>query len=159
MRDGLAEADAAGAAAVVLELDTPGGLLTSTREISTAILGAKTPVVVWVGPSGAQAASAGFFILMAADVAAMAPGTNTGAAHPVGGQGEDIEGVLGEKVEQDAAATIRSLAARNGRNAELAEEAVVESRSFTADEALEAKLVDFVAPSLPRCSRRSTAAR
>ena len=73
---------------------------------------------------------------MAADVAAMAPGTNTGAAHPVGGRGEDIDGAMGEKVEQDAAATIRSLAARNGRNVELAEAAVVESRSFTADEAL-----------------------
>jgi membrane-bound serine protease (ClpP class) len=114
------------------------------------MLGAKTPVVVWVGPSGAQAASAGFFILMAADVAAMAPGTNTGAAHPVGGQGEDIPGVLGAKVEQDAAATIRSLAARHGRNPKLAEEAVVKSRSFTAREALEAKLVEVVAPSLPR---------
>ncbi|HEX9668213.1 MAG TPA: nodulation protein NfeD [Thermoanaerobaculia bacterium] len=150
VRDGLAEADATGAAAVVLELDTPGGLLTSTREIFTAMLGAKTPVIVWVGPSGAQAASAGFFILMAADVAAMAPGTSTGAAHPVGGQGEDIPGILGAKVEQDAAATIRSLAARHGRNPKLAEEAVVKSRSFTAREALEAKLVEVVAPSLPR---------
>jgi membrane-bound serine protease (ClpP class) len=104
-----------------------------------------TPVVVYVGPRGAEAASAGFFLLMAADVAAMAPGTNTGAAHPVGGQGEDIEGVMGEKVEQNAAAKIRSLAARNGRNQELAEEAVVDSRSFSADEALELGLVDLVA--------------
>ncbi|HEX5758588.1 MAG TPA: ATP-dependent Clp protease proteolytic subunit, partial [Thermoanaerobaculia bacterium] len=113
LQEALAEADAVGAAAVVVELDTPGGLLTSTREMFTAMLGARTPVVVWVGPSGAQAASAGFFLLMAADVAAMAPGTNTGAAHPVGGQGEDIPGVLGAKAEQDAAATIRSLAARH----------------------------------------------
>jgi membrane-bound serine protease (ClpP class) len=104
--------------------------------------------VVYVAPSGAQAASAGFFILMAADVAAMAPGTNTGAAHPVGGQGEDIEGTMGEKVEQDAAATIRSLADRHGRDAELAEAAVVESRSFTAEEARDAGLVEVVAPSL-----------
>lgn len=147
--DSLAAADAAGAAALVIELDTPGGLLTSTREINTAILGARTPVVVYVAPSGAQAASAGFFLLMAADVAAMAPGTNTGAAHPVGPQGESIEGVLGEKVEQDSAATIRALARRNGRNVALAEEAVVKSRSFTADEALEARLIDLVAPSLP----------
>jgi membrane-bound serine protease (ClpP class) len=115
----------------------------------TAMLGAATPVVVYVAPSGAQAASAGFFLLMAGDVAAMAPGTNTGAAHPVGGQGEDIEGAMGEKATQDAAATIRSLAARHGRNAELAEAAVVESRSFTADEALAEGLVDLVAPSLP----------
>jgi membrane-bound serine protease (ClpP class) len=111
------------------------------------MLGARTPVVAYVAPSGAQAASAGFFLLMAADVAAMAPGTNTGAAHPVGGQGEDIEGAMGEKAEQDAAATIRSLAERHGRNAELAESAVVDSRSFTAAEALDAGLVDLVAPS------------
>lgn len=147
--DAIAEADAAGAQVLVVELSTPGGLLPSTREMFTAMLGAATPVVVYVAPSGAQAASAGFFLLMAADVAAMAPGTNTGAAHPVGGQGEDIEGAMGEKVEQDAAATIRSLAARHGRNAELAEAAVVESRSFTADEALEAELIDLVAASLP----------
>jgi membrane-bound serine protease (ClpP class) len=148
IEDSLQEADDVGAAVLVIELSTPGGLLTSTREIFTAMLGADTPVVVYVSPSGAQAASAGFFILMAADVAAMAPGTNTGAAHPVGGQGEDIEGTMGEKVEQDAAATIRSLADRHGRDAALAESAVVESRSFTAEEALDAGLVEVVAPSL-----------
>jgi membrane-bound serine protease (ClpP class) len=147
VEDAVREADERGAAVLVLELSTPGGLLTSTREMFTAMLGARTPVVAYVAPSGAQAASAGFFLLMAADVAAMAPGTNTGAAHPVGGQGEDIEGTMGEKAEQDAAATIRSLAERHGRNAELAEAAVVESRSFTADEALDAGLVDLVAPS------------
>ena len=129
--ESLAVADQQEAAVLVIELSTPGGLLTSTREIFTAMMGASTPVVVFVAPSGAQAASAGFFLLMAADVAAMAPGTNTGAAHPVGGSGEDIEGDMGEKVEEDAAATIRSLATRNGRNAELAESAVVESKSFT----------------------------
>jgi len=143
------EAEERDAQALVVELATPGGLLESTRTMFTAMLGTDVPVVVYVAPSGAQAASAGFFLLMAADVAAMAPGTNTGAAHPVGGQGEDIEGAMGDKVEQDAAATIRSLAARHGRNAELAEAAVVDSRSFTADEALEAGLVDLVAPSLP----------
>ncbi len=144
--DALHDADAAGAQALVVELSTPGGLLTSTREMFTAMLGAATPVVVYVSPPGAQAASAGFFLLMAADVAAMAPGTNTGAAHPVGGQGEDIPGKMGEKVEEDSAATIRSLAARRGRNAELAEKAVVESRSFTADEAHEQNLVELVVP-------------
>lgn len=142
------QAEERDAQALVVELATPGGLLESTRTMFTAMLGTDVPVVVYVSPAGAQAASAGFFLLMAADVAAMAPGTNTGAAHPVGGQGEDIEGAMGDKVEQDAAATIRSLAARHGRNAELAEEAVVESRSFTADEALEAGLIDLVAPSL-----------
>jgi len=102
-----------------------------------------------VAPSGAQAASAGFFILMSADLAVMAPGTNAGAAHPIDGSGGDIEGTLGKKVEQDAAANIRSLALRNGRNTKLAEEAVVQSRSFTAQEALDGKLIDFVAPNLP----------
>ena len=146
---GIAEADAAGARAVVIQLDTPGGLMDSTREITTAILGAKTPVIVWVGPEGAHAASAGFFLLAAADVAAMAPGTNAGAAHPVGGDGEDIPGAMGKKVEEDAAAQIRALAVRRGRNVELAEAAVRESRSFTAGEALEGKLIDVVAPDLP----------
>ena len=154
VRDAVAEADAVGAAALVVELDTPGGLITSTREITTALLGARTPVVVWVAPSGAQAASAGFFILMAADVAAMAPGTNTGAAHPVGPQGEDIEGTMGEKVEQDAAAWARALAARHGRNAKLAEAAVRESRSFTTEEAREARLVEVVAESMPDLLRQ-----
>lgn len=147
--DSLAQADDLDAEAFLIELSTPGGLLTSTREIFTAMLEAETPVVVFVSPRGSQAASAGFFLLMAADVAAMAPGTNTGAAHPVGGQGEEIEGPMGDKVEKDAAATIRSLATRSGRNAELAEEAVLESRSFTADEALEAGLIDILAANVP----------
>jgi membrane-bound serine protease (ClpP class) len=148
--DAVHEADAAGAAALVLELDTPGGLMTSTRDITTGILGAKTPVVVYVSPSGAQAASAGFFILMSADIAAMAPGTNTGAAHPVGAGGEDIEGTMAKKVEEDSAANIRSMAKRNNRNVELAQAAVLQSRSFTADEALEGKLIDFIAPSFDK---------
>jgi len=146
LADALAEADRDGAAALVVELDTPGGLLTSTRTITEAMLAAETPVVVWVYPDGAQAASAGFFLLMAADFAVMAPATNTGAAHPVGGAGETIEGVLGDKVEHDAAATIRALAARRGRNVEKAEEAVRKSISFTAEEAKSAGLIDLVAP-------------
>ncbi|MFY9825396.1 MAG: nodulation protein NfeD [Thermoanaerobaculia bacterium] len=147
--DAVKEGDRAGAAALVIELDTPGGLMTSTHDITSAILGARTPVVVYVAPSGARAASAGFYILMSADVAAMAPGTNTGAAHPVGGQGEDIPGILGKKVEEDSAANIRSLALRNGRDLKLAEAAVVQSRSFSAQEALDGKLIDLVAPDLP----------
>ena len=148
IRDAIAEAERSDAAAVVIELSTPGGLMSSTREITTAILGSRTPVVVYVGPNGAQCASAGFYILMSADVAAMAPDTNTGAAHPVGGGGEDIPGNLGKKVEEDAAANIRALASRNGRNVELAQAAVVQSRSFTAQEALQQKLVEVVAPNL-----------
>jgi membrane-bound serine protease (ClpP class) len=147
--DALRQADAEGAAALVIELDTPGGLLTSTHDITTAMLGSRTPVVVYVSPNGARAASAGFFLLMAADVAAMAPSTNAGAAHPVGGQGETIEGTLGKKIEEDAAANIRLLAARNGRDPKLAQSAVLESRSFTAQEALSVHLIDVVAPDLP----------
>lgn len=142
-------ADEAGAQLLVVELNTPGGLVSSTREMFKGMLSARTPIVVWVGPSGAQAASAGFFLLMASDVAAMAPGTNTGAAHPVGGKGEDIEGHLGEKIEQDTSATIRSLARQHGRNVELAEAAVLESRSYTAEEALEQDLVEILAPDIP----------
>jgi membrane-bound serine protease (ClpP class) len=151
--DAIQEADRRNAAALIVELDTAGGLMTSTRDITTAILGARTPVVVYVAPGGAQAASAGFFILMSADVAAMAPGTNAGAAHPVDGQGEDIKGVMGKKVEQDAAANIRSLAVRNGRNVQLAEEAVLQSRSYTAGEALQNKLIEIVAPDVPALVR------
>ncbi|HEY0511931.1 MAG TPA: nodulation protein NfeD [Thermoanaerobaculia bacterium] len=151
--DAVKAADEKGAAALVIELDTAGGLMTSTRDITTAILGARTPVVVYVAPSGAQAASAGFFVLMAADVAAMAPGTNAGAAHPVDGGGKDIEGTLGRKVEQDAAANVRSLAVRNGRNVQLAESAVLQSRSFTADEALQSHLIEVVAPDVPALLR------
>jgi membrane-bound serine protease (ClpP class) len=151
--DAIQEADRRNAEAVIVELDTAGGLMTSTRDITTAILGARTPVVVYVAPGGAQAASAGFFVLMSADVAAMAPGTNAGAAHPVDGQGEDIKGVMGKKVEQDAAANIRSLAVRNGRNVQLAEEAVLQSRSYTAGEALQNKLIEIVAPDVPALVR------
>ena len=148
IRESLEAAEDRDASLFLVELSTPGGLLDSTNEITQAILNSDVPVAVWVGPSGAKAASAGFFILMSGDLAVMAPGTNTGAAHPVGGQGEDIEGDLGEKVEQDSAANIRSLASRNGRNVEAAEAAVLESRSYTADEALEAGLIDFIAADL-----------
>jgi membrane-bound serine protease (ClpP class) len=151
--DAIQEADRRGSAAVIVELDTAGGLMSSTRDITTAVLGARTPVVIFVAPSGAQAASAGFFILMSADVAAMAPGTNAGAAHPVDGSGKDIGGTMGRKVEQDAAANIRSLAVRNGRNVALAEAAVLQSRSFTAGEALQEKLIEVVAADVPALVR------
>src|SRR3954469_9256780 len=153
IEDAIQEAERQNAAALIVELDTPGGLLSSTRDITTAILGARTPVVVYVAPSGARAGSAGFFILMSADVAAMAPGTNAGAAHPVDGEGGDIQGTMAKKVEEDSAANIRSLAVRNGRNTQLAEEAVLKSRSFTADEALQSKLIDLIAPDVPALVR------
>ncbi len=143
----LGEAARNGSSLAVVELDTPGGLLTSTREMTTAITSCPIPVVVYVAPAGAQAASAGFFILQAADVAAMAPGTNAGAAHPVGGKGENLPEDVREKATNDAAALIRSLAQRRGRDAELAEKAVTESLSFTAMEALEKGLIDVVAGS------------
>ncbi len=139
------EAELREAAFVVIELDTPGGLLDSTREITSAITESEVPVVVYVAPGGAQATSAGFFILISADVAAMAPGTNTGAASPVGGQGEDVGETMKAKVFSDASAMVRSLAEARGRNVDLAVEAVVDARSFTAAEAVEADLADFVA--------------
>jgi membrane-bound serine protease (ClpP class) len=137
------------AALVVVGLSTPGGLLTSTREMTTAILLSKVPVVTFVSPSGSQAASAGFFLLLAGDVAAMAPGTNTGAAHPVGAEGQDLPKAMNEKAEQDSRAFIRSIAAQRGRNADKAETAVSKSVSFTDKEAKEAGLVDLVARDVP----------
>src|SRR5689334_13682458 len=145
----LARAEKEGAALVVLTLSTPGGLLASTRDMSSAILLSKVPVVTYVAPSGAQAASAGFFLLLSGDVAAMAPGTNTGAAHPVGGEGQDLPKKLNEKAEQDARAFIRTLAKQRGRNAEKAEAAVLQSVSYTESEAKSAGLVEVIARDVP----------
>ena len=142
---GLEVADSSGAELTIIDLDTPGGLLTSLRQMTTAITTARRPVAVYVTPSGARAASAGFFLLIAADVAAMAPGTNAGAAHPVGGEGADLTKTLAEKVTNDAAALIRSLADQRGRSSEWAEKAVRDSLSYTEREALEKHLIDVVA--------------
>jgi membrane-bound serine protease (ClpP class) len=136
-------ADAAGAPLVVIRLDTPGGLDSSMRKIIDKMLNCRTPVAVFVGPSGARADSAGFLITIVADVAAMAPGTSIGAAHPVSGMGP-MDEVMSKKVTSATAAYIRSKAERRGRNVELAEKAVVESKSFTEKEALEGKLIDLV---------------
>jgi membrane-bound serine protease (ClpP class) len=144
----LSEAEAMEADLVVLELDTPGGLLDTTRDITTAITESRVPVVVFVSPGGARAASAGFFILLAADIAAMTPGTNTGAAHPVSGQGQDLGEDIRDKATNDAAAMIRAIASQRGRNVEESVKAVTESTSYTAEEALEADLVDLVAGNL-----------
>jgi membrane-bound serine protease (ClpP class) len=136
-------ADAAGAPLVVIRLDTPGGLDSSMRKIIDKMLNCRTPVAAFVGPSGARADSAGFLITIVADVAAMAPGTSIGAAHPVSGMGP-MDEVMSKKVTSATAAYIRSKAERRGRNVELAEQAVVESKSFTENEALEGKLIDLV---------------
>jgi membrane-bound serine protease (ClpP class) len=133
------------AACVIIELDTPGGLADAMREIVSAIFACPVPVVVYVAPSGARAASAGVLIAMAADIAAMAPGTNIGAAHPVGATGGDIGGSLQEKVTNDMAAFARSIAKRRHRNADWAEKAVRESVSITETEALHLHVIDLVA--------------
>ncbi|HEY6249906.1 MAG TPA: nodulation protein NfeD [Candidatus Angelobacter sp.] len=139
------EAERTHADALLIEIDTPGGLVSSTREIVQEILASKVPVIIYVTPVGSYAASAGFYILEAADVAAMSPGTNTGAAHPVRGDGGTMDPVMKEKVENDAAALLRSYSSKRGRNAEVAESAVRQSKSFSADEALTNHLVDYIA--------------
>ncbi|MGA3053784.1 MAG: nodulation protein NfeD [Candidatus Korobacteraceae bacterium] len=131
--------------AVLIELSTPGGLLDSTRTIIQTILASPVPVIIYVAPSGARAASAGFFILEAGDVAAMAPGTNTGAAHPVTLGGEKMDDTMKAKVENDSAAFMRSYVGPRGRNVQLAETAVRESKSWTDQEALQQHLIDVVA--------------
>lgn len=133
---------------LVILLDTPGGELEATRSIVQALLGSGIPVVVYVHPAGARAGSAGVFITMAAHIAAMSPGTNIGAAHPVGGQGENIEGDLRKKLEQDTAAFIRAIAKQRKRNAEWGEKAVLESVSISDSEAVQKRVVDLVAPDL-----------
>jgi len=144
-------ADAAHAGLVVFTLRTPGGLVDSTRQIITHMLAARTPVAIFVGPSGSRAASAGFILIIAADVAAMAPGTNIGAAHPVAGSGQTMDETMAKKAAEDVAAYARTLAAKRHRNAGLAEEAVMQSKAFTEDEALNASppLIDLVATDVP----------
>lgn len=148
LKDALSEADRKQAALLVVELDTPGGAMSLTRDLTTAIVNAKTLVVVFVSPRGAHAASAGFFLLMASDIAAMAPETSTGAAAAVGAQGEDLPDTMKAKVEQDSIASIRAFAERSQRNVELAEAAVREARSFSAAEAHAGGLVEVLAPHL-----------
>ena len=139
-------ADAAGAALLLIEMDTPGGLVEDTKDVVQRMLAARTPIVVYVTPSGARAASGGFYLLMAADVAAMAPATNTGAAHPIVLGGENTKEDIGiQKAESDLAAFMRTIAEHRHRNVALAEKAVVESVSFTESEALKEGLIDLVA--------------
>ncbi len=132
--------------AIILELSTPGGLLDSTRDIVQKIESSPVPVIVYVAPSGSRAASAGFFILEAADIAAMAPGTNAGAAHPVFAGGAQPDPILKQKTENDAAAFLRSYVERRGRNVAAAEDAVRNSKAYSADEAQQLHLIDVIAP-------------
>ena len=142
---GIVQADSEGASAILLRLSTPGGLDQSMREIIEKILASRVPVIAYVAPSGARAASAGFFILLSADLAIMAPGTNTGAAHPVSITGGKLDDIMARKIENDAAAYIRSFVTKRGRNYEMAEKGVVESKSFTETEALNLHLIDGIA--------------
>ena len=137
------------AVCLIILLDTPGGLMTSMRGITQAILNSEVPTVVYVYPSGAQAASAGMFITAAADIAAMAPSTNIGAAHPVTGAGGELSSSMSEKILNDTLAFARSIAAQRGRNAEWMEDAVRKSVSATAEEAFRLNVIDFEADSLP----------
>ncbi len=140
----VAKANTDGAQALLIELDTPGGLLSSTRSMAGAILSSRVPVIVYVAPAGARAGSAGFFLLEAADVAAMAPGTNAGAAHPVVEVGK-MDDIMAQKVQNDTEAFLRSYVTKRNRNTEAAQEAVHSSHSYTADEALEKHLIDLTA--------------
>ena len=149
LHDALAWAEEGGAQALIVALNTPGGLDTSMRLIIKDISGANIPVVVYVSPSSGRAASAGVFITMAAHVAAMAPGTNIGAAHPVNMGGGEMDNTMKEKVENDSVAYIKSIAQQRGRNAAWAEDAVRKSVSVTEREAVKLKVVDVVAEDLP----------
>ncbi len=154
IRKGIRTAQQRQAACLVITLDTPGGLAESMRSIVKAIFASSVPVVVYVSPGGARAASAGVMITLAADIAAMAPGTNIGAAHPVGAGGRDIGGKMSEKVLNDMAALARSIAEKRGRNAAWAESAVRESAALTETEALREKVIDVVARDMQDLLRR-----
>lgn len=148
LKEGIAQADRDGAAAVVIKLNTPGGYLTTTNDIVGVILEAPLPVIVWVAPAGGYAASAGTFITLASHVAVMAPGTRIGAASPVSGEGGEIEGTLGDKVRNDAIAGITSIAEARGRNVEWAISTVAEARSSSASEAVALGAVDGMAATI-----------
>ena len=145
IRESIGRAKTDGARALVIQLDTPGGLLNSTRTIVKEMLGADVPLIVYVAPSGAGAGSAGVFITMAAHIAAMAPGTNIGAAHPVGSGGQDVKGTMGEKIENFTASFSESIAQKRGRNTEWAIQAVRKSVAITEKEALKKNVIDIVA--------------
>ena len=148
LKKGINKASGDGVSCIIIKIDTPGGLAESMRKIVMAIFASKVPVVTYVAPCGARAASAGVMITIAADIAAMAPGTNIGAAHPVGAGGKDIGGKMSEKVTNDMVAHVKSIAQKRGRNVQWVEKAVRESVSVTETEALEANVIDIVAKDL-----------
>ncbi len=156
LEDGIARAAADGAPAVVIRLNTPGGSLDATQRIVSALLESPVPTIVWVAPAGGRAASAGTFITLAANLAFMAPGTNIGAASPVGGQGEDITGTLGLKVKNDAIANIRSIAETRGRNVDWAVSTVDRAVSSAASEAVALHAVDAIAATLDEVRAAAT---
>jgi membrane-bound serine protease (ClpP class) len=156
LEDGIARAAAAGAPAVVIRLNTPGGSLDATQRIVSALLESSIPTIVWVAPAGGRAASAGTFITLAANLAFMAPGTNIGAASPVGSGGEDITGTLGQKVKNDAIANIRSIAETRGRNVDWAVSTVASAVSSPASEAVALHAVDGVASTLDEVRTAAT---
>jgi membrane-bound serine protease (ClpP class) len=145
IRESIGRAKASGARALIIQLDTPGGLLSSTRTIVKDLLGTPVPVMVYVAPSGAGAGSAGVFLTMAANIAAMAPGTNIGAAHPVAAGGQEVKGVMGEKIENFTASFSESIAQQRGRNTQWAIDAVRKSVAITESEALKKNVIDIVA--------------
>ncbi len=146
MARGLDAAAAQHASAVLIEINTPGGLLDSMRQMVSKVIASPVPVIVYVAPAGSRAGSAGFFLLEAADVAAMAPGSNAGAAHPVVEGGAKLDDTMKQKLENDTAAFLRSYVARRGRNVQAAEDAVRSSKSYSDSEALQLKLIDLIAP-------------
>jgi len=147
VENAIEDAEGSAVEALIIELDTPGGLVATTHDITQDILNANVPVVVYVSPSGASATSAGVFILVSGHFAVMAPGTNAGAAHPVSLEGK-MDSTMSEKAGNDAAANIRAIAHRRGRNADWADRAVRRSESITADDAVDSNVVDFIAANL-----------
>ncbi len=146
---GIEKAEKSKANCLIIRMDTPGGVLSTTKTIIKDMINAKLPVVVFVAPGGSSAASAGALITVCADVAAMAPGTNIGAAHPVAGGGQEIDAAMSEKIMNDITAYIRGIVLEKGRNAEWPEKAIRESVSITAQEALNLKVIDLIADSIP----------
>ncbi|MPZ77256.1 MAG: nodulation protein NfeD [Deltaproteobacteria bacterium] len=155
IRESIGRAKSSGARALLIQLDTPGGLLSSTRTIVKDMLSAQVPIMVYVAPSGSGAGSAGVFITMAAHVAAMAPATNIGAAHPVAGGGQEVKGVMGEKIENFTASFSETIAQKRGRNTEWAIQAVRRSVAITETDALKKNVIDIVAKDIDDLLRQA----